>query len=272
MFLRRNWHSLEENNVPRTLFEVIKVAGSATCKQSETVWNCVVLYYCHFVHAVYFGINKTIFWLKRIPQNYTVLSLKPVWKTILTVSLQGSNPFFSHLSHVCQQSWYLKRPTASRHPAARLIAFRWSSNPLSAPPRPPLPHHHLQKDHVLSEREKGLWERTLPPLCSVWLCLVALSWVCLSSRAGRPPLESDAHAANTGENFRTWQTELSVQKSCFLLCFRSTRVKKKKKEKRKKEEEPVTVATSGIAEDVGDSYGGATLRGTELCLRTDRRV
>lgn len=32
------------------------------------------------------------------------------------------------------------------------------------------------------------------------------------------------------------------------------------------------MATSGTAGDVRDSYGGATLRGTELCLRTDRSV
>ena len=32
-----------ENKFPRTLFETRKVAGSATYKQSKTVWNCVVL-------------------------------------------------------------------------------------------------------------------------------------------------------------------------------------------------------------------------------------
>ena len=41
-----NWINklfLEENKVPRTLFEARKVTGSATCKQSKTVWNCVFL-------------------------------------------------------------------------------------------------------------------------------------------------------------------------------------------------------------------------------------
>ena len=33
----------DENNVSRTLLEARKVAGSATCKQSKTVWNCFVL-------------------------------------------------------------------------------------------------------------------------------------------------------------------------------------------------------------------------------------
>ena len=33
----------EENKVPWKLFEARKVAGSATCKQSKTEWNCVVL-------------------------------------------------------------------------------------------------------------------------------------------------------------------------------------------------------------------------------------
>ena len=32
----------EENKVPRKLFEVRKVAGSAKCKQSKTVCNCIV--------------------------------------------------------------------------------------------------------------------------------------------------------------------------------------------------------------------------------------
>ena len=39
------------NKVPRTLFEARKVAGSATCKQSKTVLNCVVLW-GHFVYVV----------------------------------------------------------------------------------------------------------------------------------------------------------------------------------------------------------------------------
>ena len=33
----------EKNKVPRTLIEAGKVAGSATYKQSKTVWHCVVL-------------------------------------------------------------------------------------------------------------------------------------------------------------------------------------------------------------------------------------
>ena len=33
----------EKNKVLRALFEARKVAGSATYKQSETVWNCVAL-------------------------------------------------------------------------------------------------------------------------------------------------------------------------------------------------------------------------------------
>ena len=32
----------EENKVPRTLFEAWNVAGSATYKQSKTIWNCVL--------------------------------------------------------------------------------------------------------------------------------------------------------------------------------------------------------------------------------------
>ena len=34
---------LEENKVPRKLFDARKVAGSATYKQSKTLWNCVIL-------------------------------------------------------------------------------------------------------------------------------------------------------------------------------------------------------------------------------------
>ena len=34
----------EENEVPRTLLEARKVAGSATYKQSETVWRCVCVF------------------------------------------------------------------------------------------------------------------------------------------------------------------------------------------------------------------------------------
>ena len=46
MYLFHKWMNKlfsEENKVPRILFEARKVAGSATYKQSETVWNCVVL-------------------------------------------------------------------------------------------------------------------------------------------------------------------------------------------------------------------------------------
>ena len=45
LFFFYDWNKLfsEENQVPETLFEVRKVAGSATYKQSTTLWNCVVL-------------------------------------------------------------------------------------------------------------------------------------------------------------------------------------------------------------------------------------
>ena len=52
-----NWINnmfLEENKVPRTLFEERKVAESATYKQTyKTVWNCV----CLFGHLVCLGIK-----------------------------------------------------------------------------------------------------------------------------------------------------------------------------------------------------------------------
>ena len=41
----------ELSEVPRTMFVARKVAGSATCKQSKTIWSCVVLY-GHFVYPV----------------------------------------------------------------------------------------------------------------------------------------------------------------------------------------------------------------------------
>ena len=52
--LPHNWINKlfsEEYQVPRTLFEAGKVTGSATYKQSKTVWNCVVLK-CQFVYSV----------------------------------------------------------------------------------------------------------------------------------------------------------------------------------------------------------------------------
>ena len=48
---------LEENKVPRTLFEARKVAGSATCKQSKTIWKCGVLQ-GQFVYSVYSVVNN----------------------------------------------------------------------------------------------------------------------------------------------------------------------------------------------------------------------
>ena len=41
----------EEDKVPGTLFEARRVAGSATHKQSKTVWNSVV-HQGQFVHSV----------------------------------------------------------------------------------------------------------------------------------------------------------------------------------------------------------------------------
>ena len=52
----------EENKVPWTLFVAIMVAGSATYKQSETAWHCVVLW-GQFVYLVCL-VNKDL-----SPQN-----------------------------------------------------------------------------------------------------------------------------------------------------------------------------------------------------------
>ena len=80
----------EDDKVPRTLFVARKVAGSATYKQRETIWNYIVLQgqfvyqsrkQREFVYYVYYivlrHLNKNskelfLFWLKCFFPNYTV--------------------------------------------------------------------------------------------------------------------------------------------------------------------------------------------------------
>ena len=63
----------EENKIHRSLFEAGNVAGSATYKQSKTVWNCVVLWaqffffqiiqswkQREFVYLVFWSKNKLV--------------------------------------------------------------------------------------------------------------------------------------------------------------------------------------------------------------------
>lgn len=53
-----------------------------------------------------------------------------------SLTISSSAPLTTASFHSCTQSWYSRRRTASKHPSARLIAFRWSSKHLSALPQP----------------------------------------------------------------------------------------------------------------------------------------
>ena len=62
------------SEVPRTLFEARKVAGSAKYKQSQTVWNSVVFYgqFVYFVHSVMKKKTVCLFNLFRHSKNQSM--------------------------------------------------------------------------------------------------------------------------------------------------------------------------------------------------------
>ena len=68
----------EEDNVPTTLFDARKVAGSATYKQSKTVW--------HF-HSVYLFCHKN----KKFA-NFVCLAIKETVKDIFSLLIKVSSP------------------------------------------------------------------------------------------------------------------------------------------------------------------------------------
>lgn len=79
----------EESEVPRTLFEVEKVAGSSTYKQSRKVWNCVVLW-GEFVYSVY-PVTKKEF-------DYLVLGIKKLVNDDLSLLRNFLPCVLTHLS------------------------------------------------------------------------------------------------------------------------------------------------------------------------------